>query len=165
MFAHDPNNDLPTEMDLALAEEQRLFNTIRHTWLFPRIGATFDELATARLMHVWKTLIDGVHESTRQITGARMSLPTLHINELLKQGANPQAVDALQLIQYLPVIRASVQEGPVGALELITVLVGAGYRVSGEEVDAIASAFDQTLTQRVSGTEWINAGCPPLVWA
>lgn len=163
MFAFDPSSELPTELDLALAQEITLFDTVRRTWLFPRIGATFNDHATARLMHVWKPLIDGVHESTRRITGARMSMPTRHIADLLKQNANPQAVDVLQLIHYLPVIGASVQEGPVGALELITVLVGAGYRVSGEEVDAIAQAFGQSLTQHVSGADWINAGCPPVV--
>lgn len=163
MFAHEPDKDFPTELDLALAEEQRLFNTIRHTWLFPRIGATFNAHATEKLVHVWNTLIEGIEQSTRRITGARLSLPTRHIDALLKDNADPQAIDILPLIRLLPVIGASVQEGPVGALELITRLVDAGYRVSGEHVDALTAVFGHVLTQHVSGAAWINAGCPPIV--
>jgi hypothetical protein len=163
MFTFNSNHELPTERDQAIAEEIRLFDTIRRAWLFPRVGAVFDEHATDKLMHVWKTLIDGISESTRRVTGARMSMPTLHINELLKQGANPQAIDVLQLIQHLPVVGVSVQEGPTAALELITVLVGAGYRVTGEEVDAITRAFGHTLNVGLTGSAWLNAGCPAVV--
>lgn len=163
MFAFDTELLEPTELDLAIAAELRLFDTIRHAWLFPRVGARFNEAATAQLMLVWKTTLEGIAQSTRRITGARMSLPTRHIQALLTDNANPQAVDALQLIQFLPVLGVSVQHGPIAALELITVLVSAGYRVTGEEVDAITAAFGQSIHQRLDGAAWINAGCPPIV--
>lgn len=163
MFAHDPDTHLPTERELAVAEEVRLFATIQRAWLFPRIGATFNAHATEKLVHVWNTLIAGIEQSTRRITGARLSLPTRHIDALLKDNADPQAIRVLPLIRVLPVIGASVQTGPVGALELITRLVDAGYRVSGEEVDAITVAFGHSINQALSGAEWLAAGCPSVV--
>lgn len=163
MFDFDTDLMEPTELDQALAAELRLFDTIRHAWLFPRVDARFNESTTAQLMAVWKTTLDGIAQSTRRITGARMTLPTRHVQALLTDNANPQAVDALQLIQFLPVLGASVQHGPIAALEMITVLVSAGYRISGEEVDAIAAAFGQSLHQHLDGAAWINTGCPPIV--
>lgn len=163
MFAFDLTPDMPTEFDLALAEEQRLIDAIQHTHRFPRLPAEFSEHATDKLMSVWKTMIDGIEQSTRRITGARMSLPIRFVRELIRDQANPQAVDAMQLIQFLPVVGASVQHGPVAALELLTLLVRAGYCVSGEEVDALTEAFDQTIHQPMSGSAWIAAGCPSMV--
>lgn len=161
MFSFDAS-DMPTEHELALIEEQRLFDTLQHAQRFPRVGAAYNERVTCQLMSVWKTMLDGIHESTRQVTEALMSLPTSHIGDLLSMGANPQAVDAMQLIAYLPTIGTSVSLGQVSACELLTQLVSAGYRMSGDEIDALVLAFDQQITQRLTGTAWLEAGCPGM---
>jgi hypothetical protein len=107
-------------------------------------------------------MLAGIHECTRRITEARMSLPTEYIADALAACANPEAVNAKELIDHLPTLGASVHQGPIAACELLAVLVRAGYRMSGSEVDGITRAFDQMISLRVSGDHWVGAGCPDM---